>query len=609
MPPSDNGQTPRAILERIFGYRSFRGQQAAVVDWVSEGGNALVLMPTGGGKSLCYQIPALVRTGLAVVISPLIALMHDQVTALRQQGVRAAALNSSLDPAERIEVEQAIEAGTLDLLYVAPERLLSGDLLNRLSRRPVALFAIDEAHCVSQWGHDFRPEYLQLGILGERFPAVPRVALTATADTRTREEIQRQLLPADARVFVSSFDRPNIRYHVGVKEKPREQLLRFIRERHAGESGIVYCMSRRATEQIADWLNARDIPALAYHAGIDPAQRQAHQGRFLREDGLVMVATVAFGMGIDKPDVRFVAHLDLPKTLEAYYQETGRAGRDGLPAEAWLIYGLQDIYRLRQMSAESTAGDDHKRREHQRLEALLGFCETTGCRRPALLGHFSETHAGECGNCDNCLTPPATWDATDAARRVLSCVYRTGQRFGAKHVIDVLRGTDDERIRRLGHDQLTTWGIGQDLAAGLWQSVIRQLLAHGLLAPDPNGHGGLQLTDACRPVLRGETRIELREDALPTRQRPSRQRIEAADVAADPDTWATLRAERRRLAEAEGVPPYIIFHDATLLAMLEQQPRNLAEMADVPGVGAHKLSRYGEAFLAALAASPSTSGA
>lgn len=322
-----------------------------------------------------------------------------------------------------------------------------------------------------------------------------------------------------------------------------------------------------------------------------------------------MVATVAFGMGIDKPDVRFVAHLDLPKTLEAYYQETGRAGRDGLPAEAWLIYGLQDIYRLRQMSAESTAGDDHKRREHQRLEALLGFCETTGCRRPALLGHFSETHAGECGNCDNCLTPPATWDATDAARRVLSCVYRTGQRFGAKHVIDVLRGTDDERIRRLGHDQLTTWGIGQDLAAGLWQSVIRQLLAHGLLAPDPNGHGGLQLTDACRPVLRGETRIELREDALPTRQRPSRQRIEAADVAADPDTWATLRAERRRLAEAEGVPPYIIFHDATLLAMLEQQPRNLAEMADVPGVGAHKLSRYGEAFLAALAASPSTSGA
>ncbi|TQF01049.1 MAG: DNA helicase RecQ [Spiribacter salinus] len=609
MPPSDNGQTPRAILERIFGYRSFRGQQAAVVDWVSEGGNALVLMPTGGGKSLCYQIPALVRTGLAVVISPLIALMHDQVTALRQQGVRAAALNSSLDPAERIEVEQAIEAGTLDLLYVAPERLLSGDLLNRLSRRPVALFAIDEAHCVSQWGHDFRPEYLQLGILGERFPAVPRVALTATADTRTREEIQRQLLPADARVFVSSFDRPNIRYHVGVKEKPREQLLRFIRERHAGESGIVYCMSRRATEQIADWLNARDIPALAYHAGIDPAQRQAHQGRFLREDGLVMVATVAFGMGIDKPDVRFVAHLDLPKTLEAYYQETGRAGRDGLPAEAWLIYGLQDIYRLRQMSAESTAGDDHKRREHQRLEALLGFCETTGCRRPALLGHFSETHAGECGNCDNCLTPPATWDATDAARRVLSCVYRTGQRFGAKHVIDVLRGADDERIRRLGHDQLTTWGIGQDLATGLWQSVIRQLLAHGLLAPDPNGHGGLQLTDACRPVLRGETRIELREDALPTRQRPSRQRIEAADVAADPDTWATLRAERRRLAEAEGVPPYIIFHDATLLAMLEQQPRNLAEMADVPGVGAHKLSRYGEAFLAALAASPSTSGA
>ena len=597
-----------AILERVFGYARFRGQQAEIIDAIAAGDDALVLMPTGGGKSLCYQIPALLRDGVAVVVSPLIALMADQVAALRQQGVRAATLNSSLDADTRIEVERALFAGRLDLVYVAPERLLNGDLLRRLADIDVALFAIDEAHCVSQWGHDFRPEYLQLGILGERFAEVPRVALTATADERTREEIRQRLLPASARVFISSFDRPNIHYAVGLKDRPREQLLAFIRERHAGESGIVYCMSRRATERIADWLNARGVPALAYHAGLEPERRAHHQARFLREDGLVMVATVAFGMGIDKPDVRYVAHLDLPKTLEAYYQETGRAGRDGLPAEAWLVYGLQDIYRVRQMSAESRAGEGHKRREQARLSALLGFCETAGCRRPVLLGHFGEDYAGPCGNCDNCANPPRTWDAADAARRLLSCVYRTGQRFGAAHVIDVLRGEASERVHQRGHDRLSTFGIGRDLGRATWQSVIRQLLAHGYLAPDPAGHGGLRLTEACRALLRGETELALRED-LPARKRQPRMPVAASDVAVDPDTWAALRAERRRLAQREGVPPYVIFHDATLLAMLEQRPANLDEFAALPGVGTRKLARYGEAFLAVLAALPRTAGA
>ncbi len=593
----------RAVLEQVFGYREFRDRQGEIIECVANGEHALVLMPTGGGKSLCYQIPALLRSGMGVVISPLIALMHDQVTALCAQGVRAAALNSSLEPAERAEVEQAMAAGEIDLLYVAPERLLNSDLLNRLARLDIALFAIDEAHCVSQWGHDFRPEYLQLHVLGERFAHIPRIALTATADSRTREEIHQRLLPDNAKVFISSFDRTNLHYEVGLKDRPREQLLRFIRERHAGESGIVYCMSRRATEQIADWLNTRDIPALAYHAGLEPRIRQHHQSRFLREDGLVMVATVAFGMGIDKPDVRFVAHLDLPKTLEAYYQETGRAGRDGLPAEAWLVYGLQDIYRIRQMSAESTAGAAHKQREHRRLEALLGFCETTTCRRPVLLAHFSEDHPGQCGQCDNCLDPPNTWDASHAAQRLLSCVYRTGQRFGAGHVIDVLLGQSTERVRQLGHERLSTFGIGMDYSRATWQSIIRQLLAHGFLAPDPDGHGGLRLTEACRGVLRGEQRIALREDPAHSTGLPSR-RVAAADIAAEPDTWAALRAERRRLAEAAGVPPYVIFHDATLLAMLEQRPDSIATFAALPGVGAHKLERYGQAFLDVLAQLP-----
>lgn len=590
----------RACLQQVFGYSDFRGQQAEIIDCVTQGQDALVLMPTGGGKSLCYQIPALLRPGVGIVISPLIALMEDQVSALRQQGVRAAALNSTRSGAERAATLKAIHAGELDLLYIAPERLLGSDLLEQIAATEIALFAIDEAHCVSQWGHDFRPEYLQLGILGQRFPQVPRIALTATADHRTREEIQQQLLPENAQVFLASFDRPNLRYEVGLKEKPREQLLRFIQTRHAGESGIVYCMSRRGTEQTADWLNARGIPALAYHAGLEQETRQTHQSRFLREDGLVMVATVAFGMGIDKPDVRFVAHLDLPKTLESYYQETGRAGRDGLPAEAWMIYGLQDIYRIRQLSHQSSASEAHKRGEQGRLEALLGFCETSDCRRPALLAHFGEKHPGGCGQCDNCLNPPRTWDATDAARRLLSCVYRTGQRFGAGHVIDVLLGSEGPRAKSLGHDQLSTFGIGRDHPRATWQSIIRQLLAKGFLAPDPAGHGGLRLTDACRPLLRGEISVELRED-LPQKAAPSTRKVTATDVAVDPDTWARLRAERRRLAEAEGVPPYVIFHDTTLLAMLEQRPASLAEFSQLPGVGQRKLERYGESFLKALA--------
>jgi ATP-dependent DNA helicase RecQ len=593
---------PKAVLQRVFGYDDFRGQQRQVIDTVTAGGDALVLMPTGGGKSLCYQIPALLRPGTAIVVSPLIALMQDQVEALRHNGVSAACLNSALPAEERMRVERALVAGELDLLYVAPERLLTEAFLQRLDAARVALFAIDEAHCVSQWGHDFRPEYLQLGILRERYPGVPRLALTATADDRTREEIARQLLPDGAKRFVSSFDRPNLHYAIGPKQQPRTQLLRFLRDGHAGESGIVYCMTRRATEAVAGWLSEQGIPALPYHAGLDAATRETHQTRFLREEGLVMVATVAFGMGIDKPDVRFVAHLDLPKSLESYYQETGRAGRDGLPSQAWLVYGLQDVVRLRQLIDESAAGDPRKREERQRLEALLAFCETTDCRRATLLRYFGEQHAGNCGNCDNCQHPPQTWDATEPARMLLSCAYRTGQRFGAGHIIDVLIGRDNDRIRRLGHDRLSTFGIGTELDRTTWQSVLRQLLAHGYLQPDTDGHGGLRLSASCRSLLRGEKRLDLRRDPVTRRTGSAGRggRVRAEDVAAAPGLWEALRRLRREIAEADGVPPYVIFHDTTLLAMLEQRPATLAEMADLPGVGQHKLERYGPRFLQVL---------
>ena len=596
-----HGRDPEALLRDVFGFDAFRGPQREIIDTLLGGDNALVLMPTGGGKSLCYQIPALLRRGTAVVISPLIALMRDQVQALRHNGVRADYLNSSLSAAERRETEAALAAGALDLVYIAPERLLNERTLGLLESTDLALFAIDEAHCVSQWGHDFRPEYLKLGVLRERFPAIPRVALTATADERTRDEIQRQLLPDGAARFVSSFDRPNIRYRVAIKHQAKQQLLRFLRAEHRGHSGIVYCMTRKRTESVADWLNAQGIPAVAYHAGLDGESRRSCQERFLREDGLVIVATVAFGMGIDKPDVRFVAHLDLPKSMEAYYQETGRAGRDGLPADAWTVYGLQDVYRMRQLIMTSEADEAHKHRERTRLETLLAYCESAECRRRALLEYFGESHAGDCGNCDNCLNPPATWDATQPARMALSCVHRTGQRFGAAHVIDVLLGKTGERIERLGHDRLSTFGIGTEHSRSEWQSIMRQLLARGYLETDPGGHGGLRLAERSRPLLRGGEWLVIRRDTQTTGKKARRNsRDRALPAGVEREQWEALRQCRRRLAEAEGVPPYVIFHDSTLIAMLEHRPGDLAGMSSLPGIGTHKLDKYGQAFLDVL---------
>jgi ATP-dependent DNA helicase RecQ len=591
---------PERVLREVFGFGQFRGPQLDIIQTVLGGGNALVLMPTGGGKSLCYQIPALLMPGTAVVISPLIALMRDQVEALRHNGVKAAYLNSSLSARERRETEGALAAGSLDLVYIAPERLLSESTLRLLAQTKLALFAIDEAHCVSQWGHDFRPEYLKLSVLRERFPSVPRIALTATADERTRREIEHQLLPDGASSYISSFDRPNIRYRVGIKQDAKQQLLAFLKSHHDGESGIVYCMTRNRTENVAGWLEREGIPAVPYHAGLDPDTRRTHQERFLKEDGLVVVATVAFGMGIDKPDVRFVAHLDLPKSIEAYYQETGRAGRDGLASDAWMVYGLQDVYRMRQLIMDSEAAETHKHQERLRLEALLAFCEETGCRRRTLLGYFGEDHPGDCGNCDNCLNPPETWDATEAARMALSCVHRTGQRFGAAHVVDVLLGKPNERIQRLGHDELTTFGIGAEHPKQTWQSVMRQLLARGYLETDPAGHGGLRLADACRALLRGEERFIVRKDILRKAKKTRPSRGTSLPPGADRQCWEALRERRRAIAEAEGVPPYVIFHDATLMAMMEERPATLDAMAALPGIGQYKLDKYGEDFLQVL---------
>lgn len=593
-------------LRTVFGYESFRGNQWPVINAVMQGHNALVLMPTGGGKSLCYQIPALLADGLTVVVSPLIALMQDQVAALKQQGVRAAYLNSSLDVATQRDIEQQVREQSLDLLYVAPERLLTDAMLSLLDSTPLSLFAIDEAHCVSQWGHDFRPEYMRLDVLRQRFPGVPRLALTATADTRTRAEILRQLLPDGGETFVASFDRPNLCYRVGLKNSPRQQLLAFIREHHDGDAGIVYCMSRKKTEALASWLNDQGIPAVPYHAGLPTQTRQSHQERFLREDGLVVVATVAFGMGIDKPDVRFVAHLDLPKSIEAYYQETGRAGRDGLPADAWMVYGLQDVFQVRQMLAQSAAPDAQKGVERQRLEALLAYSETTHCRHQALVRYFGQDHPGDCGQCDNCLQPPATWDASEPARKALSCVYRTGQRFGAGHVIDVLTGRDTDRVQQLAHHELSTFGIGTDLSPSAWQSVFRQLLALGYLQSDPKGFGGIQLAATCRALLRSEEALHLRHDLIPaarsSKAKPASSNHKTQSKAEQPTgpEWEALRDLRKTLADEAGVPPFMIFHDATLREMLSQRPTTREQFATIPGVGQAKLDRFGDAFVAMI---------
>ena len=594
------------ILNTTFGYPAFRGEQQAIIEHMTAGGDALVLMPTGGGKSLCYQIPALLRTGTAVVISPLIALMQDQVEALRQFGVAAAFLNSSQDARTQFEVEREFTSGQLKLLYVAPERLLTERCLDLLARTPVALFAIDEAHCVSQWGHDFRPEYRQLTVLHERFPAVPRIALTATADAPTRREIVERLNLADAREFVSSFDRKNIFYRIVEKDNAKRQLKDFLAT-HAGESGIVYCLSRKKVEDTAAWLNEQGVTALPYHAGMDGAARTANQQRFLREDGIVMTATIAFGMGIDKPDVRFVAHLDLPKSLEGYYQETGRAGRDGLPADAWMCYGLGDVVTLAQFIAQSESSEERKRVERAKLDALLGYAEITTCRRRHLLAYFGETLAADCGHCDNCTNPPLSFDGTELAQKALSCAYRTGQRYGVGHLAKVLRGEDDERVRSLGHSSLSVFGVGAELDERQWRAVFRQLVAAGLLATDVDGYGVLRLTEASRGLLRGETRVALRRPASRAERRVTRRAVrgerKAQALAIAPhetNLWDALRATRARLAREQGVPAYVIFHDATLLEMLREQPRDTDALGTISGVGVAKLARYGAAFLQVL---------
>ena len=626
-------QTPEEALSRVWGYPSFRGAQAEVVETLLRGEDAIVLMPTGGGKSLCYQVPSLLREGTGVVISPLIALMQDQVDALAALGVRAAFLNSSQEPHERREVEEAYAQGRLDLLYLAPERLTMPSTAELLDRGRIALFAIDEAHCVSQWGHDFRPDYLQLAMLGERWPEVPRIALTATATTATRREIRDRLGLTRAREFVASFDRPNIQYRIEPKDNPTKQLIAFIRAEHPGDAGIVYCLSRKRTEQIAADLAAAGIPAISYHAGLDAETRRRHQARFLREDGLVVVATIAFGMGIDKPDVRFVAHVDLPKSVEGYYQETGRAGRDGLPATAWLAYGLQDVVQQRRFIDQSGGDDRHRRNLTTHLNAMLALCETVECRRAQLLAYFGETYQGpadaraadssdggmrgvapstaRCGNCDTCLVPPATWDGTIAAQKLLSTIVRLdrerGQRYGVGQHVDILLGRRTARVESLGHDSLTTFGIGADLGEAQWRAVARQLLAQGLMSVRDE-HGTLGLTEASGPVLRGERQVSLRHDPVRASSRGSRgsgrARGGAEDPALDAEAAAVfeeLRTWRAATAKAREVPAYVVFHDATLRAIAVTRPRSLAELGELSGIGESKLEAYGEAILELLA--------
>ena len=587
-------------LKAVFGYAEFRGQQADIIETVAQGGDALVLMPTGGGKSLCYQMPGLLRDGVTVVVSPLIALMDDQVATLNELGLKATALNSTLSDDQQREIAAQLRRGELDFLYLAPERLLKPRTLDFLQSLKIALFAIDEAHCVSQWGHDFRPEYLQLGQLAELFPHVPRMALTATADERTQGDITQRLKLEQARCFMSGFDRPNIFYRIVPKDKPRQQLLGLL-QRHRGNAGIVYCLSRRKVDETAQWLSDQGWPALPYHAGLPNELRAFHQKRFLNEDGLIMVATIAFGMGIDKSNVRFVAHLDLPKSIEAYYQETGRAGRDGLPADAWMAYGLQDVLMLNQIMANSEGDERHKRIERHKLDAMLGLCEITTCRRQMLLEYFGENMPEPCGHCDNCIEPVATWDGSEAARMALSAAYRSGQRYGVGHLIDILLGRDNEKIRSAGHQHLSTYGIGKQLTEQEWRSVFRQLIARGLAEIDLDGYGSLRLADQCRALLRGEQTLSLRRDVSRAPSVPARN-DKAMVAPADRALWESLRALRKKLAEAHSVPPYVIFPDSTLVDMLRQRPTTLQDMGLVSGIGAHKLERYGADFLQVLLA-------
>ena len=595
---------PRELLCTCFGYPDFRGHQEAVIHHVLAGKDALVLMPTGSGKSLCYQIPAMLRPGLGLVVSPLIALMQNQVDAVRQAGISAAFLNSTLNLSQAHDVKLQMRAGQLDLLYVAPERLITAEFQELLTQTPLALFAIDEAHCVSQWGHDFRPEYLQLAILPERFPHVPRIALTATADPITRKEIIEKLNLENARQFVSSFDRPNLYYRVGLKDKEKDQLLKFIQQEHPRDAGIVYCLTRKKVEAVAQWLADKGLTALPYHAGLDQEVRLRHQTRFLQEESVIMVATIAFGMGIDKPDVRFVAHLDLPKTLEGYYQETGRAGRDGDPADAWMVYSLADIVGLRRLLDLSDAGEQFKMIQQRKMEAMLGYAECPDCRRQVLLAYFGEELSDPCGYCDTCASKVETWDGTIVAQKALSCVYRTGQKFGAVYLIDVLLGNSNDRIKRFGHDRISTFGIGTELSEKEWKSVFRQMVASGLLKVDIEGKGGFQLTPKSRPIIKGEQKFQIRRDPVSDTKKVSSGRNDHRDdLQLTPESeqlWEKLRALRLELAREQNIPAFVIFHDSTLKDLVRNLPRSLGEMRQISGIGERKLDLYGDRFLTVI---------